>query len=361
MTKLVSILIPAYNAERWLASTMRSALAQTWPAKEIIVVDDGSRDETLTVARGFQGGCVKVVSQPNMGAAAARNSAMALAQGAYIQWLDADDLLAPDKLTLQMELAEQYADPRVLFSSPWAHFMYRPSAARFRPSPLWDDFAPVQWMTCKWIHNVHMQTATWLVSRELSMAAGPWNTELLGDDDGEYFARVVLASRRVCFAPGARTYYRVVGTNRLSYIGRSDRKLEAHLRGMEKQIGYLRRIDDSSVAREAIVKYLETWLPMFYPERLDLVEKMKGLAASVGAELKMPKVSPKYALIDMLFGRVAAKRAQLNYNAGKTSLLRSLDRFLSAFGRQYPDDLGHAGDVATASPHVEACGNSPTR
>jgi hypothetical protein len=72
-------------------------------------------------------------------------------------------------------------------------------------------------------------------------------------------------------------------------------------------------------------------------------------------------MSPKYVLIDTLFGRVAAKRTQLNYNAAKTSLLRSLDRFLSAFGRQFPDDLGHAGDVATASQHVEACGNTPTR
>jgi glycosyltransferase involved in cell wall biosynthesis len=360
MSKLVSILIPAYNAERWLAFTMRSALAQTWPTKEIIVVDDGSRDGTLAIARGFQSGCVKVVSQPNMGAAAARNRAMALAQGAYIQWLDADDLLAPDKIIQQIQLAEQYRDPWVLFSSSWASFMYRPRAAQFRPTPLWRDHPPLQWMTQKWLHNAHMQTATWLVSRELSMAAGPWNTELLGDDDGEYFARVVLASRRVCFAIGARTFYRVVGTNRLSYIGRSDRKLEAHLRGMELQIGYLRRIDDGPAARTAIVKYLETWLPIFYPERPDLVEKMKSLAGSVGAELKMPQMSLKYAWIDTLFGRVAAKRAQLHYNVGKTFVLRSLDRSLSAFGPQYPDVSGHDVEVA-ASLHAEARGDTRTR
>ena len=53
MAPLVSILIPAYNAERWIADTINSALAQTWPSKEIIIVDDGSRDDTLRVARKF--------------------------------------------------------------------------------------------------------------------------------------------------------------------------------------------------------------------------------------------------------------------------------------------------------------------
>ena len=140
MSELVSILIPAYNAERWIGDTIRSALGQTWPKTEVIVVDDGSQDDTLTIARGFESSVVQVVTQPNMGAAAARNRAMELAQGSYIQWLDADDLLAPDKVQHQMRIAEQRHDPRVLLSSPWAYFMYRPSAARFSPTPLWHDF-----------------------------------------------------------------------------------------------------------------------------------------------------------------------------------------------------------------------------
>src|SRR5947208_10643307 len=98
MKPLVSILIPAYNAEAWIADTIQSALAQTWPRKEIVVVDDGSRDATFAVARRFASSEVKVVTQPNSGAATARNKAFALSRGDFIQWLDADDLLAPDKL-----------------------------------------------------------------------------------------------------------------------------------------------------------------------------------------------------------------------------------------------------------------------
>jgi glycosyltransferase involved in cell wall biosynthesis len=87
MRPLVSILIPAYNAERWIADTIRSALAQTWEPKEIIVVDDGSQDRTFTIAQQFASKDVAVVTQRNQGAAAARNKALALSQGDYIQWL----------------------------------------------------------------------------------------------------------------------------------------------------------------------------------------------------------------------------------------------------------------------------------
>jgi len=81
MKPLVSILIPAYNAEKWVGAAIASALGQTWRHKEIIVVDDGSTDRTLAVAREFESKGVCVMTQPNQGAAAARNKALSLRQG----------------------------------------------------------------------------------------------------------------------------------------------------------------------------------------------------------------------------------------------------------------------------------------
>src|SRR6267378_3785357 len=112
MAPLVSILIPAYNAERWVDDTIRSALAQTWPRKEIIIVDDGSRDQTLSIARQFASKNVFIATQQNQGVCAARNKAIELCQGDYIQWLDADDLLGPDKIAKQMEAAEECRSKR---------------------------------------------------------------------------------------------------------------------------------------------------------------------------------------------------------------------------------------------------------
>jgi len=78
MPPLVSILIPAYNAEPWIADTLKSVVGQTWINKEIILVDDGSKDATLALARQFESSTVRVVQQENGGPAAARNHAYRL-------------------------------------------------------------------------------------------------------------------------------------------------------------------------------------------------------------------------------------------------------------------------------------------
>ncbi len=120
---------------------------------------------------------------------------------------------------------------RTLASAGWAYFRNRPSTARFVPTPLWESLPPVEWMVRKWENNNHMQTATWLVSRELTEAAGPWDARLLVDDDGEYFSRVIMRSDHITFVPDARVYYRISSTARVSYIGASNRKMEAQMFG----------------------------------------------------------------------------------------------------------------------------------
>lgn len=106
MAPVVSVVIPAYNATRTLAATVQSALAQTVSDLEVIIVDDGSRDDTLAVARSIQDPRVKVLTQANGGAAAARNTGISAAIGKYIALLDADDLWLPEKLERQLEILE---------------------------------------------------------------------------------------------------------------------------------------------------------------------------------------------------------------------------------------------------------------
>ena len=324
----VSILIPAFNAQGFIADTLRSALAQTWQEKEIIVVDDGSTDRTVDIARQFESDRVRVVTQNNQGAAAARNTAYSLSRGDYIQWLDADDLISPNKIADQMEAAKTCRSSRTLLSSGWAYFMYRPSRAKFTPTPLWQNLSPAEWLIHKMGENLHMQTATWLVSRELTAAAGPWNTKLLGDDDGEYFCRVLLASNGVHFVPGAKVYYRMAGTGSLSYIGRSDRKLDAQWDSMKLHIGYLRSLEDSARVRTACVQYLQNYFINFFPERTDLVEQARSAAASLGGQLELPRLSWKYSWIKTLFGWPLAKRARLYLPNVRWSVKRYWDKTL---------------------------------
>ena len=328
MTSLVSILIPAFNSQEWLAETLQSAISQTWNRKEIIVVDDGSRDQTLDIANKFASGNVRVVTQDNQGAAAARNKALSLSQGDYIQWLDADDLLAPDKIAQQMARAEMADERRFLFSSAWGRFMYRQHKAEFVPTILWQDLTPKEWLLRKMEHNLYMQTATWLVSRELTEAAGPWNTALLGDDDGEYFCRVLMKSEGTRFVKEAKVYYRVLGANRLSHIGHSNRKLEAQFHSMKLHICYLRSIEESDRCHAACVRYLQNWLFHFYPERLDLVGEAEKLAVDLGGNLARPDLSWKYVWLKAIVGWGLAKRLQLTLPMVKLALERFIDRMI---------------------------------
>ena len=334
MTPLVSILIPAYNAEEWIADTIQSALGQTWPRKEIVIVDDGSTDETLSVARQFASKEVIVVTQANQGAAAARNKAFSLCQGDYIQWLDADDLLAPGKINRQMEAWKDGLSSRALLSSEWAYFIWRPRSAKFIPSPLWDDLCPMEWLLRKMGQNLHMQPASWLVSRELTETAGPWDTRLTLDDDGEYFCRVILASEGTRFIWGARSYYRRSGFQSLSNVDGSNKKFDSQFLSMRLHIGYLRSLEDSELARVTCVRYLENWLPCFYPERMDLFKEAEQLVVALGGRLKVPRFSWKYTWIETLFTRRAAKQARLRYNEAKWSLLKAWDRALFRLDKQ---------------------------
>lgn len=93
----VSVVIPAFNAARWLPSAVASVLAQTRPADELVIVDDGSTDSTSEVARSF-GGMVRLVSRENGGLAAARNTGTAATTGDWLLFLDADDTLVPTAL-----------------------------------------------------------------------------------------------------------------------------------------------------------------------------------------------------------------------------------------------------------------------
>ncbi len=102
INSLVSVIIPAYNAARTLKATVQSVFEQTAQNFEIIIVDDGSKDDTAAVARSIKDARVKVITQANGGASAARNAGIEAAQGEYVAMLDADDLWMPHKLERQL-------------------------------------------------------------------------------------------------------------------------------------------------------------------------------------------------------------------------------------------------------------------
>lgn len=105
----ISAVIPAFNAENWIRRAVDSVLAQTRPAEEILVVDDGSTDGTADAVRSY-GGAVRLITQPNAGVSVARNAGITAATGNWIAFLDADDEWLPDKLRLQSDHLQRHPD-----------------------------------------------------------------------------------------------------------------------------------------------------------------------------------------------------------------------------------------------------------
>src|SRR5689334_21096641 len=106
----ISVVVPAYNAARTLPATAASIRAQTLQPLEVIVVDDGSADDTVAVAHALGLPGLRVVSQANAGHAAARNTGVAEARGRYVAFVDADDLWLPDKLALHLAEIERHPE-----------------------------------------------------------------------------------------------------------------------------------------------------------------------------------------------------------------------------------------------------------
>lgn len=331
MPELVSILIPAHNAERWIRQSVESALAQTWAAKEIIVVDDGSTDKTLEIARTFETESVKVASQDNRGAASARNRAQGLASGDYIQWLDADDLLAPDKIAVQMKATAGDQSRLVLYSSPHGVFYHRFRKADFIPNALWQDLSPVDWLVTSMSGNLWMNPAGWLVTRQLTEKAGPWDERLSRDDDGEYFARVVAASRKVRFVQESRCYYRQSSFQQLSR-NMTERGGRSLVLSATLRIQTLLSLENSSRTKSAALALLQARLPTFYPEKTEMLEQINALASELGGELAPPRFGWRSSLLQRLFGPERGKVLMTSLRRLRMGLVIKRDEWMSKLG-----------------------------
>jgi glycosyltransferase involved in cell wall biosynthesis len=221
---LVSILIPLFNSETYISETIQSAINQSWPNIEVIVVDDGSTDKSYAFAKSFDSKKVKVYYQENKGACTARNLAFEKSSGNYIQYLDADDLLAPGKIEQQIQLFEQYGN-NIITSGKWGRFY------EFKKDVKWEDIKinkdysyPINWLLDSWIGGGMAQTSVWLTPRHLIEKVGPWNESLKINQDGEFFSRVLMQAEAIKFCPDAKVYYRSGNMGSVSQSNKSETK-----------------------------------------------------------------------------------------------------------------------------------------
>ncbi len=208
---LVSVIIPAYNAEKWIEGGLRSAIAQTYPSIEIIVVDDGSKDDTVTLAKQtlsneFKGKWQVIELGGNRGVSVARNTAIAAASGNWVQTLDSDDLIAPQKIELQMPLASTspsdvagvYSSWRKIFNDEghieWAGPVYVPNL---------DGRAPIMNLVFDYMGHIN----AFLLRRETLKKVGGFDETLRHWEIYELMVRIAVQGGRYVHAPSSEPLF----------------------------------------------------------------------------------------------------------------------------------------------------------
>lgn len=314
---LVSILIPCHNSALWLPATLASALAQTHPRCDVIVVDDGSTDASAEIALSFADRGVRLVRQPQGGAAAARNTALRHARGDFFQFLDADDLLHPEKISRQLARLRAEPSGRVA-SGAWAGFRQHPEEAFFAAEPVWRDDAPLDWLVLSWDGGGMMHPAAWLTPREVAQRAGPWNETLSLDDDGEYFCRVLLASSGVCFCAEAKSYYRRHDGGSLSHA-----KSPAAWRSSQAVCRLVQTAalacEDSPRVRHACALSHLRFAFHAWPYARDLARVSLTEARKLDPTTRMPSAGARYNLVARLVGWRIARTLQHHFSGPHTS------------------------------------------
>lgn len=212
MRPLVSIIIPLYNAETYVAESIESALAQTYKPIEIIVVNDGSRDSSLEVAKKYEPYGVFVVTQENKGASAARNKAFSFAKGKYIQYLDADDRLTPRKIEEQIRLLETLDFPDdVLISGRWTKMDVPVEQMSLNQKIVWKSYEkPVDILLDYALEGCCNSPGVFLTPVNLIKKIGGWDESISLNDDGDFFSKIFSVSKKIHFCKEAIMEYRSV-------------------------------------------------------------------------------------------------------------------------------------------------------
>jgi cellulose synthase/poly-beta-1,6-N-acetylglucosamine synthase-like glycosyltransferase len=196
----VSILIPCYNAERWVGQAIESALAQTWPNKEVIVVDDGSTDGSRAVIQSF-GDKVRYEFGSNRGGNPCRNRLLELASGDWVQFLDADDYLLPEKISDQMAFSHS-ADViygKVIIKNQSSRCDNHEVSLPSSESDLFEQW--IRWQVC--------QTGGVIWRRDALCKIGGWNEAYRCCQDNEVCLRAIQQGLRFSFCPNPGAVYRI--------------------------------------------------------------------------------------------------------------------------------------------------------
>lgn len=305
---LVSIIVPAFNAGRYIGQSITSLLQQSYTNLELIVINDGSTDNTADVIKSFSDKRIRYFEQQNSGQCKASNAGLRQAAGELIRFFDADDIMNREHIELQVKKLNTRTD--AVGSCEWGRFYNAiPESARFEPGAVWQDMKSLDWLkTCLQDPAAMMGGWLWLIPRAIIDKAGGWDERLGLNNDFEFSIRLLLKANEVLFTPGAKLYYRT-GDQTLS-VTKTKAAYEAAYLSTQLGCSYLLGAENSALMRRLCANRYQQWIYQLYPSYPDLCSKMEqeisklgGSDAKVGGGIVLKSLT-------VFFGWKMAKRIQ---------------------------------------------------
>ncbi|HWK05464.1 MAG TPA: glycosyltransferase family 2 protein [Puia sp.] len=268
---LVSVIIPAYNAGKLLSGTIQSLLDQQYAFLEIIIVNDGSSDNTEQIVKTYTfDSRIKYIFQENKGCSGAKNTGMAVATGDFIQYLDADDVLSPDKISEQVHALQDRADEiAVCRTKAFFGDIHEPGMSEIDTDFLYNTDNTFEFLLNLYGINGNdgmIQPNAFLISRKLAESIGPWDTSLSPspDEDGEYFCRALLAAKGLLFTTGGVNYYRKHPSTESSLSRQvSHRHAKGALRSLQLIKNQLLSRENSSRVKELMAQRFANFIYLY--------------------------------------------------------------------------------------------------
>lgn len=319
---LVSIIIPAFNAVKYLEQTIESVLNQTYGNIEIIIIDNNSTDDTYEIA--------KKISKPNFivtkclkkGASSARNVGLKLAKGQFIQFLDADDLLPPNKIECQLACLK-YLDTKIALSN--TIYFTNNNINNFIANDiffLFETHSGFEFLLHLYGYNARNSGGmfalnSYLTPRKIIEAAGLWNENLTYNDDGEFFCRVILAaSDGVVVCKDTFAFYRKeTDSNSLSKLN-TVAKFQSALESYILIFNQLKKVAPNDPRIEIVVAKMVSELCInAYPQYLSIYRQCLCFLDSINQSLNVHKIGgDKIQFINHVLGWKTARYLSFTYN-----------------------------------------------
>jgi len=275
--------MPAYNAGKYVAAAVQSVLAQSYTNWELIIVNDGSTDDTAAVLGQFIDPRIRSHEQQNSGQCAAANRAFGFSKGRFIKFMDADDMISPGYIAEQVKRIGNSDD--VIASAAWGRF-YNDDISTFKLTEdvIRHDCKPIDWLVSSMDgKQAMMQCAIWLIPRAVLEKSGLWDERLSLINDFEFIIRVLLHAQKIRFAENSILYYRSGLPNSLSSL-KSQKGAQSAYDSINWGASHMLAFEQSDRIRKVCAACFQNFVYSFYPYHKALVNlaecKVKELGGS---------------------------------------------------------------------------------